>query len=271
MQPPLVVKLGGSAITDKSRLCTPKVEVIHRAIDEIATYRKPLILLHGGGSFAHPFITRAMINNRFRGRSEQSRVSEIELNLDQLTRILGVALQLRQRAFVPMLPMSFLTLMKGEVRRHFLHPVNVALDSGLIPLIHGDLAMDERGGCGIISADRIASLLGKELGVSRVLFGCDVEGVYTGDPKGSEMAALIPRVERRNSAQVLKGLSSSLGDATGGMLGKVREALRLAKGGYESYIFKLDGKLNLRELLNGSVSIGTRFVPWRQLTQTKPS
>src|SRR6266446_8318850 len=191
MQAPVVVKLGGSAITDKSRACTARLEVIHSAISEISTHSGPLVLLHGGGSFAHPFVSKAALRNGFKRKTQLASVSEIELNLDQLTRIIGVGLLLRHKPFVPLAPMSFLTLRSGNVTKWFLGPINAALRLGLIPLIHGDVAFDEIRGCGIVSADRIASLLGEKIGTSRVLFGCDVDGLYNGNPKASSKAELI--------------------------------------------------------------------------------
>lgn len=271
MQAPVVVKLGGSAITDKSKTCSPRLGVIHQAVADIASYRKPLIVLHGGGSYAHPFITEAMLAKRFRRKSQLARVSEVELNLDQLTRIIGVALLLHDKAFVPIRPMSFLTLKSDSLGASFLQPITCALRDGMIPLIHGDLAFDEAGGCRVLSADRIASLLGDKLGVSRVLFGCDVEGVYACDPKESETATLIQEVDTSNYRQVLAGLKASSGDVTGGMRGKVQEALRLARRGCESYIFNLNGRSNLKELLGGSKSIGTRFAPWKHRSATTTS
>lgn len=267
MQAPVVVKLGGSAITDKARRCTARLEVIHNAITEIASYSGKLILLHGGGSFAHPFVSKAALRNGFKQESELSSVSEIELNLDQLTRIIGVGLLLRHRPFVPLAPMSFMTLRGGLVARWFPSPVTAALRLGFIPLIHGDLAFDEIRGCGIVSADRIASLLGEKIGIPRVLFGCDVDGLFDGNPKTSSKAELIVEVNRRNYARVLKGLKPNRGDVTGGMRGKALEALRLARRGCECYVFNLMDPSNLRDLLRESSSIGTRFVPWRKMTQ----
>jgi isopentenyl phosphate kinase len=267
MQAPVVVKLGGSAITDKSRTCTARLEVIHNAISEISTHSMPLVLLHGGGSFAHPFVSKAAIKNGFKRKTQLASVSEIELNLDQLTRIIGVGLLLRHKPFVPLAPMSFLTLRGGNVRKWFLGPVSAALRLGLIPLIHGDIAFDETRGCGIVSADRIASLLGEKLGTPRVLFGCDVDGLYDGNPKTSSKARLVSDVNRGNYSELLKGLRNTSGDVTGGMRGKALEALRLAKHGCECYIFNLTEPSNLGNLLKGSSSIGTRFVPWRERRQ----
>ena len=249
MQTPVVVKLGGSAITDKTKTSTPRLEVIHNAIDEIASYRGQLILLHGGGSFAHPFVSKAGLRNGFKQESQLASVSDIELNLDQLTRIIGVGLLLQNRPFVPLSPMSFMTLRGGRVSRSFLDPVTAALRLGLIPLIHGDLAFDEVRGCGIVSADRIASLLGEKIGISKVLFGSDVDGLYNSNPKTSSKAKLIGRVDRSNYSEVFRGLKPSSGDVTGGMRGKTLEALSLAKHGCESYIFNLTKPGNLRRFL----------------------
>lgn len=267
MQAPVVVKLGGSAITDKSRECTAKLEVIHSAITEIANHSGPLVLLHGGGSFAHPFVSNAALKDGFKRKTQLASVSEIELNLDQLTRIIGVGLLLRHKPFVPLAPISFLSLKGGVVSKWFLGPISAALRIGLTPLIHGDIAFDETRGCGIVSADRIASLLGERLGIPRVLFGCDVDGLYDGNPKTSAKASLISEVTRRNYSKVFKGLRPSNGDVTGGMRGKAMEALRLAKHGSECYIFNLTKSSNLGNLLKGSSSIGTRFVPWTELRQ----
>src|SRR5260370_16811424 len=136
MQAPVVVKLGGSAITDKSRACTARLEVIHNAFAEISIPCGPLVRLHGGGSFAHPFVSKAALQNGFKRKTQLASVSEIELNLDQLTRIIGVGLLLRHKPFVPLAPMSFLTLRSGNVSEGFLAPVSAVLQLRPIPLIH---------------------------------------------------------------------------------------------------------------------------------------
>ena len=263
MQVPVVVKLGGSAITDKSRVCTPRLDLIHRVAGEIAVYERPLILLHGGGSYAHPFATKDLLMSGFKAASQLRIASEIELNLDQLTRIIGVALLLHQRAFVPVRPMSFMTLSGDSVGACFLRPITALLELGVIPLIHGDLAVRERRGLGVVSADRVASLLGEKLEVSRVLFGCDVDGVYPLGLDGSRSPRIIRTIDKSNYSAVLNGLERSTKDATGGMRGKVLEALRLARHGVESYIFNLNNPSNLKHLLDGSPAVGTRFVAWK--------
>src|SRR5438128_11640357 len=117
MKAPVVVKLGGSAITVKSKASTARLEVIHNAIKEVVSYSGPMVLLHGGGSFAHSLVSRAALRNGFRQHSQLSSVSEIELNLDQLTRIIEVGLLLMHTPFLPFAASSFMTLRRCQVLR----------------------------------------------------------------------------------------------------------------------------------------------------------
>ena len=259
-----ILKLGGSAITDKAKDCTPDIPTIQHAGDQLADYRLPLVLIHGGGSYAHPFVTRSGVGGGLRDRSQLRSISETEFYLGQLTRIIYSSLLWRNMNPVPLHPMSFATLDKGDVKKILLDPIRNSLGAGLIPLLHGDLVFDESRGIGVLSGDRIASLIGSKLGASRVLFGCDVDGVYSANPKRFPIATLIPEVNSENFRSVLSDSRSPSTDATGGMGEKVKQALRLARDGCECYIFNLREKNALRRILERDGAIGTRFVPWKK-------
>src|SRR3989442_2918009 len=255
-----ILKLGGSAITDKAKDCTPDIPVIRHAADQLADYRLHLVLIHGGGSYAHPFVTRSGIGRGLRDRSQLRSISETEFYLSQLTRIICASLLLRNKLPIPFHPMSFVTLDKGKVKGIMLDPIRKALRAGLIPLLHGDLVFDESQGIGVLSGDRLASLIGPRLGASRVLLGCDVKGVYSKNPRTFPNATLIPEVTRENFRLVLDASRGPSGDATGGMGEKVRQAFRLAKNGCECYIFNLPEKNAHSRLLERGKINGTRVV-----------
>jgi isopentenyl phosphate kinase len=158
--------------------------------------------------------------------------------------------------------MSFVTFDNGKVKRILLDPIRKALQAGLTPLLHGDLVFDESQGIGVLSGDRIASLVGQRLGASRVLLGSDVDGVYSQNPKTFPGSTLISEVTSENFRLVLEASRGLSSDATGGMAEKVRQALHLAKNGCECYIFNLKEKNALRKALEGDRMTGTRFVPW---------
>jgi len=165
--------------------------------------------------------------------------------------------------FVPLRAMSFMTMKVGRVEGFFIEPVRRAIRIGLIPVIHGDLAFDSKKGVSVISADQLASRIGTEISGSRVLFGCDVDGVFKEYTKSSGPRETINVVDKNNARQVLTSLRKSAGkDVTGGMYGKVREALTLARRGRASFIFNLKKEGMLAEALAGNFESGTSFPPW---------
>ncbi len=258
-----VIKLGGSAITDKSKECTPNIPVIQHAIEQLVGHNAPIILLHGGGSFAHPVVTRSKLNKGFIESQQAIALSETELNLDQLTRIIGASLLINKRPFVPLHPISFITIRNGQISRCFLDPVRRSLGLGVTPLMHGDMVFDEMKGWGVLSADKLATLLGSRLEVNRVLFGCDVDGVYSSNPKTSDGAELLTEITHSDASSLIRALKRETShDASGGMLGKATEALKIARGGTESIIFNLRKQDSLSNILNGRRTSCTRFVPW---------
>ena len=268
-----ILKLGGSAITDKTRECTADIPAIQHIADQLIEYNLPFIIVHGGGSYAHPFVTESGLEKGLQNRSQLRSISETEFYLSQLTRIICASLLLRGKLPVPFHPMSFVTFDNGKVKRIMLDPIRKALQSRLAPLLHGDLVFDESQGIGVLSGDRIASLVGLRLGASRVLLGSDVDGVYSRNPKTFPGATLIAEVTPGNFRSVLRASRGPSGDATGGMGEKVRQALQLAKNGCECYIFNLKEKNALRKILEGNRITGTRFVPWtssrRSLRQSR--
>src|SRR2546425_2315298 len=84
-----VLKIGGSAITDKARECTPDIPSIQHIADQLRDYHLPLVLIHGGGSFAHPFVIKSGLQRGLQGRSQLRSISDTEFYLGQLTRIIG--------------------------------------------------------------------------------------------------------------------------------------------------------------------------------------
>ena len=49
----ILIKLGGSVITDKNRPLTARLDVVQRLAYEIAACEEKVVLIHGGGSFGH--------------------------------------------------------------------------------------------------------------------------------------------------------------------------------------------------------------------------
>src|SRR5438046_10254420 len=54
----LLVKLGGSVLTEKARLRTPRRAAIRRLAAELASVRQPLVIVRGAGSYGHILASR---------------------------------------------------------------------------------------------------------------------------------------------------------------------------------------------------------------------
>ena len=61
-----IIKLGGSAITDKSKKYSYKKEIMSRLSTEIKKSNKEIILIHGAGSFGHILAEEYDLNSGYK-------------------------------------------------------------------------------------------------------------------------------------------------------------------------------------------------------------
>ena len=226
------LKLGGSLITDKLRLETPRTTVIERMAREIhnALAVRPdlsLVLGHGSGSYGHFAADRYKVHKGnledWRGYAETAAAAQ-RLNRLVVDALLGAGVPV-----VSLQPSASARCSAGELVELNLDPVTTLLDRGLVPVVYGDVALDSAQGCTILSTEQIFAYMARVLCPSRIIMAGEVAGVYSGDPHRDTVVRLVPAVTARNYAQVEEMLSASFGvDVTGGMLTKVRSLFSLA-------------------------------------------
>ncbi|MGQ9585046.1 MAG: isopentenyl phosphate kinase [Anaerolineae bacterium] len=229
------LKLGGSLITDKTRPRTARPEVLARLGQEIreALQARPdlqLLVGHGSGSYGHvvgqEYQTRRGVEGPegWRGYAATARAAA------QLNRLVCDALW---EAGVPALslqPSASARCRDGQLIHLEVGPIEAALAQGLVPLVYGDVALDEVRGGTIISTEEIFAYLVPHLRPAWVLLAGQVEGVFTGDPQRDPSARLIPRLTPQKMGGLQVGLGGSHGaDVTGGMGSKVLEMIRLVE------------------------------------------
>jgi isopentenyl phosphate kinase len=220
------VKLGGSLITDKMRYETPRLAVIQRVAKEIqaALAARPdlqLVLGHGSGSFGHFMADRYKVHEGhltdWRGYAETAAAAQ------RLNRLVLDALLAEGVPAVTLQPSASARCHNGELIEMAVNPVAELLDHGLVPLVYGDVALDDAQGCAIISTEQILIHLARSLRPERIIMVGEVAGVYSGDPQRDTIVRLIPEIHSRNYDEIEHMLSTSFGvDVTGGMLSKVR-------------------------------------------------
>jgi len=93
MEDLVILKLGGSVITDKKSE-TPKVDFdnLNRLAKEIATYKGKLILIHGAGSYGHQIVKRTGIHKGIENQDQVIAFAETQRLQNELNCIVTKAL-----------------------------------------------------------------------------------------------------------------------------------------------------------------------------------
>lgn len=240
MRPLVVVKLGGSMITVKNRPFTPNIQVIDEVSRQVSELREEylFILVHGGGSYGHPVASEYRISEGFFHPDQLIGLTKVKLRMNELTQLILASLASYNVPAVPITPVSCLTCSSGKVEKFFTEPLRMMLKLGAVPLLPGDVAMDySEKKFTIISGDSVAAHLATEFNAFKLIYGTDVDGVFTGDPKHDSNANLIPRLSRG----MLNSLKASLtvSDVTGGIFRKIEEGFNAAEKGIRVIIGNL--------------------------------
>ena len=229
------LKLGGSLITDKTQEQTPRLDIIRRLAEEIRQALEihpdlQLLIGHGSGSYGH------FVGRRYRTREGivdgESWRGYVETNAvaARLNRLVTDELLKAGLPVLSVQPSASALCQDGKLECMEVRPIVTALENGLLPLVYGDVALDELRGCTIVSTEEIFGYLARLLQPQRIILVGKVDGVYTRDPLHDPAARPIAEISPANFAQVERWLGSSHGvDVTGGMLSKVQEMIALAQ------------------------------------------
>jgi isopentenyl phosphate kinase len=258
----LLIKLGGSLLTDKESPETAHPERIERLAQEIAAARETaeskgerIVLGHGSGSFGHVAAAAAGLGKgpldpkALAGASRtQERAAALHIQVLEALRAAGLAP-------FSLAPSSFLVAESGVAVDRFLPPLAHALRLGLLPVIYGDVVLDRTWGASIASTEAVLSeiasgLPGLGIETSRALWLGETDGVY--DAAGTTIRHLAKIEDAAIGAA--RGT-----DVTGGMRLRIETCLALACRGIPSTI--LDGRApgRLAAAIRGEDVPGTRI------------
>ena len=235
----VVVKLGGSLITDKRADSALRPEVLARLCRELAAGREQLeeslVVAHGSGSFGH---VAAQIHAYSQGfvLSSKGGISAIQWAAHRLHNLVTEALIAAGVECYSIVPgSSLVSRLPGELEL-FEKPLRLALELGLVPVTCGDIVLDARLRGIIVSTEALLNELTRQLDPSwfrlrRVLWLGETEGIL--DAEGNT----VSRVDAHNIEEVLAEVGGARGtDVTGGMRLRLETAWELAGRGVESRV-----------------------------------
>ncbi|KAI6686387.1 hypothetical protein NL676_032300 [Syzygium grande] len=217
------------------------------------------IVVHGAGSFGHFQASQSGVHKGGLKRPivkagfVATRISVSTLNLEVVR-----ALAREGLPSIGISPFSCgWSTREKNIASADLSTVAKALDSGFIPVLHGDAVLDELQGCTILSGDVIIRHLAEHLTPDYVVFLTDVFGVYDRPPTEPD-AVLLKEIAVREDGNwsVVKPpledsqveMTVATHDTTGGMQTKISEAASIAKLGIDVYIVKAATTHSVRAL-----------------------
>ena len=248
----ILVKLGGSAVTDKDKPLTARPGVMRQLASELATHAGPKIVIHGGGSFGHFKAKEYELHRGFKNESQRKGVCEVQADMRTLNRMVEESLR---EAGVPVasIPAGAIATFDNGKLADF--PSNVFqhyLDIGITPISFGDVVVDRTRGVSICSGDDIMLRLASDLKAEKCIFATAVDGIFSGFPP-KEGEAPMPEIRRGDSvAFTVKGA-----DVTGSMQRKLELMFKIADLGTEVMIVSGLVPGRLADALAGNPVIGT--------------
>jgi isopentenyl phosphate kinase len=252
------LKLGGSLITDKLQPRTPRPETLARLMGEIAAAlnARPglhLVLGHGSGSFGHAEARQYGTRQGVHTAEEWLGFASVQAAAGALNQM---TLKAARAAGLPVAnfpPSASAVCRDGAIQSLAVEPIERALESSLVPVVFGDVAVDQAWGGTIVSTEDVFGYLAPRLRPKRVLLAGIEPGVRTRWPDGEVFSVITPQTP-------LSGVAGShAADVTGGMASKVQEMLKLveAQPALEVLIFSGEVPGRLRAALRGQPVTGT--------------
>lgn len=260
------VKLGGSLITDKGKPFTARVDVIKNLAQQIsqALTNDPqlkLVVGNGGGSFPHYPAVKYKMSQGIQNEEQKIGFCEVQDAAAQLNRLIVRALLNVKVKAISVNPSSMIIAREGKIKKFFIEPIIQFLKLGLTPVLYGDIVYDQVLGAKIFSTEQLLTALTiqfrkKGFPVEKIIHNGITVGIL--DRQGN----LIETITKKNINNLWSVFTETEGfDVTGGMIHKVKEALKLTKIGIKTLIINGNAEKNLlRDAILGVKVKGTMVI-----------
>ncbi len=254
----VAIKLGGSVITDKSRLKTPNIENINnlaKCIAELWRGGIRFIVVHGAGSYAHIPSKKYGLADGIKNDEGKLHFAEVHSFCEELSTIIVNALIKNGLPAISFHPATFV-IQKNKTPVEINDMlINKYAEKGFVPVTHGDVVLDEEINTSIISGDKLMEHFGRTI-ASKLVFATDVDGLLTRiDGSGK----LIRRVTKDNFDDVMNAVGGSQNtDVTGGMASKICNLMDLK---IETILANGNYPERIKNAIKGKEDIYTLFTP----------
>ena len=243
----ILIKLGGSIITNKKKPLSPRKKSIDKIVRALKKIDEPIIVVHGGGSYGHYWSVKYNMHTKPANYNTHG-VSVVKNSMVELNKIiLDSFLKNRLNPYC-LPPTDFIFGNKPITKK--IKEISKIAKSNLVPVTFGDALWYEKKKSYILSGDRIMSILAKILKPKLCVFVLNVDGLYS-DPKTKKLIHEL----KGEKPLIIK----SSKDVTGGMKRKVDEATKISKNGMNVFFVNGNKPERIVEAVKRKKFHGTLF------------
>lgn len=234
MKDVILIKFGGSIITDKSIPYKARPDIIKRLAQELKKIKNvSIVLAHGVGSFAH---TSAKEFGGKKGYKSKWGIAKVARDAMEINRIVMDILIEEGLPAISLRPMSMMMTREGKLKNNLFEIIEETLNQGLMPVVYGDVIWDRKWKSTIYSGETTLNEIGiylskKGFKVNKIIQVGETNGVY--DDKGKT----IPSINKKNWKSIKQYIfNSKRADVTGAMRHKIKNALHISSKGIKTWI-----------------------------------
>lgn len=254
----MIVKLGGSLITDKSQLRTFRGDRMKALAKEIRMAGKQMILVHGAGSFGHILAKEHKLKDGYVDETQIAGISQVQKDVKDLNLKVMDALVEEGLKPVALPPRSVVRMNAGALEYMDIRPFHEYLKLGMMPVTFGDVVLDTSRKFAICSGDDLVLWLSREFKPERVVFATDTDGVYPDYPP-AEGSTVIQRLDW-GTFKSLEESRTGRADVTGGIIRKLTLMFDIADLGAETWVINGATDERLMKFLTGQDVPGTQIM-----------
>ncbi|NDB63161.1 MAG: gamma-glutamyl kinase [Nitrosopumilaceae archaeon] len=219
----ILIKLGGSIITNKEKALSPRRKTIDNITKQLKKISEPIVIVHGGGSFGHYWSVKYDMHTKPE-KYDYHGVAIVKNSMIDLDKIILDSMTKNKLNPYCLPPTDFMAGNKPITSK--VKEIKKIAESNLIPITFGDALWYGQKKSYILSGDKIMSILAKILRPRLSIFVLNVDGLYS-DFKTKRLI-----YDMKDQQANIEEISM---DVTGGMKRKVEEATRISKMGLKVF------------------------------------
>jgi isopentenyl phosphate kinase len=256
---PVILKIGGSVITNKDVELAARTEVINRLAEEIQKAQvQSLVIVHGGGSFGHPTAQKYGVKEGLRDETQKVGFAETHHVMTVLNGLVMDSLVWHNIPAISVAPSCCVVTENGRIQTFQDAVLRSYLKMGFVPVLYGDATLDGKLGFTVLSGDQLVSHLARILSAKKIIIGVDTDGLYDADPKVEKNVKLYTHLNLSELEKIKTKLGgSTAADVTGGMLGKVSELIPAVTEGIQVTMVNATKSNRVYKALIGEAVEGT--------------